>query len=142
MAEKNKGGRPWERSMEDMEKMADELEAFADRDDSLTMLDWYATQRIDYKQAHDFCARCPRFRQAFIYAKAKIGARREAGAMTNKYNAGFTARGTWQYDPEVRDYNKEMAKIGADAAKTQGELLLEALRETSRLEDRKSAEES
>ena len=92
------------------DNLADKLEEFALREESLSLMGFTAITGFIYSDWGVFSKRSSKFAKAYIRAKAVIGCRRELGAANGKYIPKLLGQNSWQYDPETRAREDELKK--------------------------------
>lgn len=86
------------------------LKEFADLDTSLRLSDFYDFRGYNTDTFYDWCHKFPEMKTAHDYAKRRIGARRENGALFKKFDAGTVQRTLGYYDYV---FQKEVDKANA-----------------------------
>ena len=110
-------GRPRER---DLKEEARIFREWADEEDSLVLRLFAAIRGYtDQSKLHEYASMDDDFRQAFNYARVKIGARRESLLMQGKGHSAPFMRYAALYDKELKAHETEL-KANENAAKLQG----------------------
>lgn len=99
---------------------AENLRAFADHEDSLRLDEYYHAMGMGKRDFYRFVEKYDFVRAARDYAKAKIAARREQGALKNKLNAAVVMKYQPLFDDEVKELEKWRAALKADALEQGG----------------------
>jgi|HubBroStandDraft_5_1064220.scaffolds.fasta_scaffold00573_8 hypothetical protein len=81
-----------------VEQEAMRLKEFADVETSLRLSDFYDFRGYNTETFYSWCHKFPEMKAAHDYAKRRIGARRENGALFKKFDAGTVQRTLGFYD--------------------------------------------
>ena len=104
----NEGGRP---PRFDLDKEAEAFIEWADQEDSLVLRLFAAIRGyFDQSKLHQYSEQSVKFRQAFNYARLKIGARREQLLLTGKGHPAPFQRYAALYDSDLKEHEKELKK--------------------------------
>ncbi len=100
-----------------IEALAANLMAWADdeNEEALRLDDFVDSRRLHYSTFHDWIAKYECMAEAHAYAKRRIAARRERGALQRKYDGSFMAKSIGHYCPEFREEAEVQAKLKAKA---------------------------
>lgn len=101
-------GRPAKWTQEVLTKEANELIAWACKEDSIVLAEFYGMRGYDYDDVAYFEKISTDFFKAKRIAKVMIGARREKGALKGKLDSSIVKKSMALYDPEMRAYELEM----------------------------------
>lgn len=102
----NQGGRPRERDLVEEAKLFKE---WADTDDALVLREFACIRDYSCQEdMHKYAAMSDEFRQAFNYARMKIGARREKMLAQGKGHPAPFMRYAALYDKELKTHEIDM----------------------------------
>lgn len=101
-------GRPPIWTQERLAQEAKDLLAWASKEDSIVLAEFYGLKGYDYDDVSHFERISPHFAKAKRSAKIMIGARREKGALKGKLDSSIVKKSMALYDPEMRAYELEM----------------------------------
>jgi len=104
----NPMGRPEYWTKKRIDALIVKLKKYASKASTCDILEFRADNDLTYDNIRAICAKSPDFRQAYEISKAKIGARRQKKALTNKWHPGMVQRDDWAYTPETYQYNLMM----------------------------------
>ncbi len=93
------------------------LVEWAQLEDSLVLLDFIDIGGYSEDTFYDWCKKFSNFEEAHLYAKRKIGSRREIGALTRKFDGNFVARMMGHYSRAWREEMVFTAKLREDTSK-------------------------
>lgn len=101
------------------------LKEFADLDTSLRLSDFYDFRGYNTDTFYDWCHKFPEMKTAHDYAKRRIGARRENGALFKKFDSGIVQRTLGYYDYVFqREVDKANAAKLAVAEKSESKVVV------------------
>ncbi len=84
-------------------RMAEEIKAFADEPTTLRVNDFYDQKGLDPKDYYRFKEKSPEMQLSHAYLMRKIASRRDIGALTRKFDAGWTEKNQPIYDKDFKD---------------------------------------
>ena len=128
MWSKPKNGRPLTWTPEAIEKFGEEFVEWAQKDTSLVLASFVAEKLMNPQILTYLADLSPKFSEALKTAKRLIGARREIGAITKKYEPKVYGMSQRMYDPEYDAYRllelerEELIKAKAKIKALQQEL--------------------
>lgn len=93
------------------------LVEWAQLDDSLVLLDFIDSRGYSEDTFYDWCKKFENFQEAHLFAKRRIGSRREVGAMTRKFDGNFVAKMMGHYSKAWREEMMFAAKLREDNSK-------------------------
>ena len=103
----------------DLSEEARLFKAWADTDDALVLREFMCVRQYSSQEKmHEYAARSDEFREAFNYARVKIGARREKLLAQGKGNPAPFQRYAALYDKELKTHEQEL-KATENASKAQ-----------------------
>jgi hypothetical protein len=97
-----------------IERLAQDLVKWSQKEDSLVLGDFCSERYIERKLFWNWCQKYPEMSKAYEYAKSNVSSRREKGALTRKFDAGFVKESMPIYDQDWKDLLEWKAKIKAD----------------------------
>lgn len=107
-----------------IELEADRLVQWADQEDSLMIQDfWLRAGYSDYS-FYNWVDKFPEFKHAHEYAMARLGSRRELGAMTRKFDPSTIHRTLGAYNKIWKQETVALAKMKEDAAANETKVLV------------------
>ena len=109
-----------------IERIALDLIAWSDKNDSendlesLRLSEFIDSHRLHMRTYYEWLDKFEILRDAHEYAKRRIGARRERGAIKKKYDGSFIARSIGHYLPEYREEAEFMASLKSPESAQEG----------------------
>jgi hypothetical protein len=88
------------------ERLAQEFMDWSDKSTSLVLVEFYSEKKIPKDTFIDWFQKYPVMNKAHQYAKQKITARKEIGAIERKYDGNFVKESLYMHDGEWREFMK------------------------------------
>jgi len=125
-----------------LDQMAKDFKAWADKDDSFRINDFYNSHGIPTQSFYDFVASHDNLAAALVYAKERIGSRREKGAMglfEKKLDSGMVSKTMRHYCSVTRQCEDEQAamRVSADNSDRSVEVIITPAKNTDEVKEKK-----
>lgn len=102
-----------------MKREAYELRQWAKTEDALRLEDFYDFRGYSKRAFYNMLEACPQMQEAHEFAKRRIGARREEGALTRRFEAATVHKTLGHYWNVWKEEEEYRAKIRADIQNAQ-----------------------
>lgn len=94
-----------------LESMAQNLMIWAREGKAIHLVDWFHETGMPSDTFYEWIHKSPSLKRAHKYAMEALGARRESGAITKKYDTGAVWKRQYQFGSEYREAMEFLAKL-------------------------------